>query len=207
MGLLDTLKGLLGFEGQVKIGEVTVDASVAEGHTLEGDVTEHPVEKDSDISDNYRVRPRTVQIEGVISDTPLSTGFPGETLVNSIGSALSGASPSKTAWDQIQDYFDNAQVIDISTSLQSYPNMVLTNFSVARDAKNGQNLRFSCTAKRLRVVQIATVDALKTPETTTGTGGSKSKGAKGATDSPASGEKSKSILAKGLDAGKGFFGL
>lgn len=53
------------------IGSVHCDACVSEIHSETGEATEHPVEKGSNISDHYRANPRTVRIEGFITNTPI----------------------------------------------------------------------------------------------------------------------------------------
>jgi hypothetical protein len=58
-------------DGWARIGAIAIDAVVREVHKFAGEVTEHPVEEGADISDHYRPAPRGVQLEGVISDTPL----------------------------------------------------------------------------------------------------------------------------------------
>jgi hypothetical protein len=61
--------------GFYTIGSVAVDAVLREVHHLAGEATTHPVESGSDISDHYRPAPRAVELEGVITDTPI--GIPG----------------------------------------------------------------------------------------------------------------------------------
>lgn len=55
----------------VMIGDVWVDVTIREGHGISAEVTEHPVELGSDVTDHIRPTPRSVQIEGVVSNTPI----------------------------------------------------------------------------------------------------------------------------------------
>jgi hypothetical protein len=57
------------------IGAIAIDAVTREVHRLAGEVTTHPVEQGSDISDHYRPAPRAIELEGIITDTPI--GVPG----------------------------------------------------------------------------------------------------------------------------------
>lgn len=50
---------------------VTFDTVESEEHTLPNEVTEFPVEDGPDVTDNIRVKPRTLHVSGYISDTPL----------------------------------------------------------------------------------------------------------------------------------------
>jgi len=53
------------------IGTIWIDVSISEKHSLGADVTEHPVEDGSNISDNVRPQPRSVQIEGLVTNHPI----------------------------------------------------------------------------------------------------------------------------------------
>lgn len=50
---------------------VEFDTHESEDHTLPNEVTEFPVEQGPDVTDNVRVKPRTLAVKGYISDSPL----------------------------------------------------------------------------------------------------------------------------------------
>lgn len=58
-------------DGFYKIDTIAIDAVTREVHRLAGEVTEHPVEDGSNLADHYRPAPRAIELEGVITDTPL----------------------------------------------------------------------------------------------------------------------------------------
>lgn len=62
-------------DGWHRIGTIAIDCVVREVHRLAGEVTTHPVEDGSDMVDHYRPAPRAVQLEGIVTDTPI--GLPG----------------------------------------------------------------------------------------------------------------------------------
>lgn len=201
------LQELLGFSGQTKIGEVTLDASFSQAHGLEADVTDHPVEDGSDISDNHRAKPKIVQIVGQVSDSPIQTGFPLQTAISSVGSLIAGDDPVQAAWDTFNRYFDDSELITISTSLREYQKCMIVSLSVPRDAKTGKVLRFTLNVKQIRVVTTASTTLIPVADTTTGKKGEegkkKSRGNKQAKD--ASDQQSQSFAAKALDKGASFF--
>ncbi len=199
------VESLIGKAPIVKIGEVSVAASINEDHNIEASVTEHPVEAGSDITDHYRTNPRTLQIEALVTNTPIATGYPGQTAINSLTSLITGDDPVLNSWAEIESYFDTEKIITIETSLKLYTSMVLTRFAVNRNAGNGQNLRFSCSARQIKIVTTEETEAIEEPQTTTTEKDTppKPKGAK--PPKPASPEQTKSALAKLLDAGTGFF--
>lgn len=203
MGFVESLVGKAPI---VKIGEVAVAASISESHNLEAEITEHPIESGSDITDHYRPSPKTIQIEALVTNTPINTGFPGQTAVNSLTSLLNGDDPVLNAWGLIKSYFEDGVIINIETSLELYSSMVLTSFSVTRDAANGQNLMFSCSARKIKVITTEEAAAIEVPETSTA--GKNKKPPKSKGDKPpkaANPEQNQSAAAKLLDKGLGFF--
>jgi len=207
------LETLLGFSGQLTIGDLTCDASVSEVHNTEADVTEHPVETGSDISEHYRKRPRMVSIDGIVTATPLETSFPGATAVSAVKSAISGDDPVASARDLLNSYFDDAKLITIATSFNTYDNVALLSLKVTRGSRTGQAMHFSCTAKQLRIVDTRNASALAIPgtageaATTTAAKGQGAANAGKKGTKTASGAQSKSALAKIVDGGKSLFGV
>lgn len=155
---------LVGRAARVQIGQVTVDACLTENHGLEAALTEHPVEDGSTISDHYKIAPRAVTIEAIVSGTPIETGFPGATAIASISALANGDDPVMMAWNEIESYFTGAALVDIATKYKTYKKMMLQSFGVVRDAPNGQSLRFTCTARELKIVQVSTVAAIQIAE-------------------------------------------
>ncbi len=191
------VEDLIGHAARVSVGEsggdpIVVDCSVRETHSIDGQVSDHPVETGIDIVDHYRVLPRKVQLEAIISDTPLTTGFPGATLVNSVIGLVEGdKSPSLNAWEEFQRFFDEAVVVDVNTSLKKYTNMVLTSFAVTRDAATGQVLAFTLAAREIRFVSTAFGEAIELPSKSLGGLGDKEKSAGKRTNDGANGAQKK----------------
>lgn len=52
------------------IGTIWIDVSISEKHQLSAEVSDHPVEDGSNISDNVRPQPRVVQIDGLVTNHP-----------------------------------------------------------------------------------------------------------------------------------------
>lgn len=52
------------------IGTIWIDVSLSEQHSLSADVTEHPVEAGTNIVDNIRPKPRSIRIEGLVTNHP-----------------------------------------------------------------------------------------------------------------------------------------
>lgn len=165
---------ILGGAQRLSIGEkggdpIVVDASVREVHVVAGEVSDHPVEKGIDIVDHYRVLPRSLEIEAIVTNTPIVTGLPGASLVNSAVGLISGdTDPASNAWNELQRFFDEAVVLEISTSLKTYRNMVLTDLAVSRSSKESQALFFTASAREIRFVDTEFGTAIKAPSSPLG---------------------------------------
>jgi hypothetical protein len=53
------------------IGTIWIDVSLSETHQLSAQVTEHPVEDGVNITDHIRPQPRSIQIEGIVTNHPI----------------------------------------------------------------------------------------------------------------------------------------
>lgn len=165
MAILGTAK-----QSVCTIGDVQCDAEIRTAHGKAGTLTEHPVESGAPVTDHYRVDPDEVEIEGLVSDSPLSdVPFPGFGTVTSIASALEGGdqTPSQIARDALIAYFDDAEIITITTRLRTYDQMVLTSLRYDDTAQNGNVLRFTVRARKIRLTDTATGQAITIPKTPT----------------------------------------
>jgi len=52
------------------IGSIWIDVSISEKHTISAEISQHPVERGTDIVDNIRPLPREVQIQGFVTNYP-----------------------------------------------------------------------------------------------------------------------------------------
>jgi hypothetical protein len=123
----------------VELGSLTLDASLSESHQKDAEVTEHPVELGADISDHFRPKQDQLQIEGVVSNTPLR------------GTADSAR--AQTAYETLVRLRKTGQMLTVVTPLESYENMALISLVVPRDPKLGEVLKFTASLKQVTIVQ------------------------------------------------------
>ncbi len=175
MAFIDDIKDFVLGADRLSIGEtggepIMLDASVREVHSVSGEVSDHPVESGIDIVDHYRVLPRQVEIEGIVTNTPIVGGIiPGATLVNSVVGLVQGDDdPASNAWNELQRFFDEAVVLTITSSLKTYTNMVLTNLDVTRNSRQANALFFTASARQVRFVTTETGTALGAAASTVG---------------------------------------
>lgn len=55
----------------LQIDGIWIDCSVRETHSLQASVTKHNVEDGADVTDHVRTQPDALQLEGIVSNTPL----------------------------------------------------------------------------------------------------------------------------------------
>jgi hypothetical protein len=149
-----------------------LDACLSQSHKYANHVTAYPVESGLDISDHIRQDPETFSIEGIITNSPVSflpllTSF--ATIVNG------GKDRVMTAYEallliagrklvkvpDIKGEFirttieSKPLIVDISTNLRVFNDMIIENLTFDFDAKTGDALPFKAEAKRIRKVTTA----------------------------------------------------
>jgi hypothetical protein len=127
----------------ITIDGYQIDASLTETHDREADVTSYPVEQGVDVADNVRALPIEIEIEGIVSDSP-------------IGSVAQNrdpnSTPSKDALAKLDAIWEAREPITIATSLKRYANMVMTSLSIPRDKDSGRALKFKAHFKQVIIV-------------------------------------------------------
>ncbi len=148
---------------RAKIGNVTITCSVHESHMYSAQVTDHPMEVGSDVSDHRVVDPFILTLDGVISDATtdvlqdlLGSIKPG----SSVNAAAASRIPVEVAYQRFLDMFKAASVLTVVTSLASYERMVFTRFGVTRDKDTNTVLSFSAELKQVTFVKSQTITAL-----------------------------------------------
>ena len=113
---------------QSNIGGVVLDATLTEDHEYNSRVTNYPVEDGRIISDHIINEPETVQITGVVTDTPLAI--------------LSSFNRSINAFNRLIQIHTNRERVTVVTGIKVYTNMVMTSLQVPRNVQTGQSLTF-----------------------------------------------------------------
>ncbi len=154
---------------QTQMTLITVDVCISETHSIEAPPTKFPIENGKNITDDFLVEPPTLEISGMISDTPLNpvaslvtsalstflppTGIIAGAAAFSLFSILQKAnSPSIQAFQQFLGILTSKTPIDIFTTLTTYKQMWMSSFRVERSAQYGNCLMF-----RAHFVQVILV--------------------------------------------------
>lgn len=154
----------------VRIGRFVLDVTLSEDHTFEADVTDYPVESGGSVSDNIRPRPMKITIEGVISDTPLTSnttnrpaaftepkGYTVDAVSGGTNAETSGEFevkflPSEEAFAYLQQIWESRDTVTVQTSLGTWENMAMESFSVPRSKETTGGLKFTAQFKQIQKV-------------------------------------------------------
>lgn len=181
---------------------VYVDATIQETHTLAATTTDFPVEGSFDGTDSVQPKPRQYAMQGVFTNTPIST--------TARESAPGVAGPAEEAAAQMRDFLLKGRLLTIATEHQRYENFVMLEFTVPRSAEIGEALRFSATFKEIRIVQSQSVrlralDKKPVPKDPKKATEGTDKQPKQTAEEAGPKEK-KTLLLKAAEAGKAFLG-
>lgn len=160
-----------------------LDASIREVHNLKSRSTNFPVEDGSVIGDHIIKQPEQFQINGVVTDTPITllgtaignvSGLVGDQIDNPAGALItgglgiggsylsneligSGKKRSVEAYQVLKAMRDKGILLSIQNNLTVYTSMVLENFSCTQTARNSKSLTFTGMFKRINIVESQTV--------------------------------------------------
>ena len=128
---------------------LTIDATIGEGHKREAEVTSHPVEVGSDVTDNIRPKPRSLSLSGIISTAP--TTWPGRsTILNpddlGEGQLTPGSGPdvgrALAAYRLLEDAFEGGYLLTVQTGLDRYQNLAIKSVEFPKEPGTGRDLHF-----------------------------------------------------------------
>jgi len=141
-----------------RLGELLIDAVIKETHELRAQISEHPTEAVESFCDHVQTMPAQLQIEGIISNTPMT--LIGLTALSSLANYLTDRSNdlAEAAFKKLEDVFSKREPITIATTLKEYPHMVLESLTVERGGGTSQSLHFKASAKQIRQVNQKLVD-------------------------------------------------
>ena len=139
---------------QATVGVVTLDASLSENHSKSNEVTMHPVEDGSDVTDHIRVMPETLEISGIVSNHPIAflgpLAAPNPVTTNNASiSDRVGA-----AYEALRLQMDRGETVDVVTSLRKYSDMAITKMDVTRDATTGNSLAVNMSLQQIFKAKI-----------------------------------------------------
>jgi hypothetical protein len=135
------------------IGGFVIDAMPKEHYSFKNTATSIPVEDGSTITDHVIEETPEIQITGFIGKAefvvfePSATGVP---------SADDPKGRIKSAYFELLRLKSARQPVDLVTGLDTYPNMVITEFIIDREAQTGADLPFEMSLKQIKIIKSET---------------------------------------------------
>lgn len=163
-----------------KIGNLSLDATLSESHDYENEVSQFPVESGEDITDNIRITPDRITIEGLISNTPITAGATDiEDIIERNGNITTAKRVSRDGTpvrvESAQDILlrisgrkingadETPELVTVVTGLRSYTGMAMESLVIKRNGSTGQALPFTAQLLKVQIVQTETIKLPNAP--------------------------------------------
>lgn len=167
------------------------DATIEEVHSDDLEITDHPVEQGTAISDHAFKRPSELIVTAGWSDSPNNSGLANQIVgaaanaspalqaiigaTRTIGGIVDmlasrgSVSPSQAAYDQLQGIQNNRILFAIFTGKRIYRNMLIKSLATTTDAKTENSLIIRIGCRQILMAQTQTVtvpdsSSMKNPE-------------------------------------------
>jgi hypothetical protein len=196
---LDMLFRMLGTPtSKTQIGAITLDAAITDTHEFSAEVTNHPLETGSSITDHVFLNPDRLTIEGEVTNSPVQI-FGGI-----LSGGFSGLSDRRVeAFEELIALNKARAPITVVTGLAVYKNMVLNNLKVPRDTNTGQRLLFTAEFQRVTFVETKNVEISQDKTSKPDQAASKQDAGSQTTKDATTTQTNKSLAVRGIDAIKG----
>ncbi len=150
------------------IDVVEFDATLTEDHSMSARLTDHPVETGTQITDHYRLMPKSITVNGIVSNNNLPglLPVPGAAAVAGIISSIDSRitqGRANAAYDKIEKSMKKGELLNVLTTLKEYKNMLITSVSVRRDSNNGNVLNSVITLREVKLAIVKTLGETSSP--------------------------------------------
>lgn len=129
---------------QYGIGTIKFDLIMSEDHNFESEVTSHPVEDGSVISDHIQNRLENGTVTGIISNFS----------INTLGLASNRA---QDAFEALVALWKEKTLVTIVTVLRVYEDVAITSAPVARDSDSGESITIQVSFRKVNTVKLQEV--------------------------------------------------
>lgn len=137
------------------LAEITFDLVLEESHSLQSEISTHPLENGAVIADHVRNKLREGKFTAMVSNYSLasSVGFLSE-------------NRAADAWEQMKTLWETREPVTITTVLEVYDNVIITEISTERTGDSGESLSFQISFSQIRQVSLSqvTIEAATNPQ-------------------------------------------
>jgi hypothetical protein len=139
---------------------VTFDSVISEAHEFEIAIVDDPVETGVSLSDHAYAKPRELQMEVAVSDTPLlrdDAGTPSARLATTwVNGGSSTTRRSVVAWEYIVRKAGEFAIFDVQTGLELYRNIMFKKGSARTEKDTAGCLRATIGLKQVTFASTRT---------------------------------------------------
>lgn len=129
---------------------VEFDVSENETHESTAKATSHPVESGAEISDHIQQDPDTLDLQVVVSNTPI---------LSEIEASVLTPNRAEDAYNVLRNIKETGRLVTVFTTLREYTNMAIVRISVTRNAPKGDVAAMSLRLQHIRTATSETIDA------------------------------------------------
>jgi len=138
---------------------IPFDLLVNEGHSLETELSEHPVDSAGTLAVHIHNRLRQGTMDVLISNWSVNEAGKMDYYADDPEKTIKAASPQETnrakdTFEQLKEVWANKEVVDIVMSLDVYKSVVLTNIQARRSRESGEAQGFQITFKEVKLVTL-----------------------------------------------------
>ncbi len=124
------------------------DLVISKGASYPGEVAEHPVDADADITDHIRNKPLELTLECVVSDTPTGEVATHPTRTGVGENALHG----EAAFDKLLEIRGRKRPVTVETAKRSYDNMGLLMLERQETVESTGGAMFTVTFRQMNIL-------------------------------------------------------
>jgi len=154
-----------------EFGGIEMDAILVEQYQMSSVTTDHPVDRQADVTDHIIRQPKGYAIQGIVTDTPMGLLAALEQLGNTASAAINfvrenlldespsvaPVSRSNAAFQALTALWEDGIVFDVQTGMGLYPDMAILDIQVLVDQTTAGHLNFTARLKHMRRVPVMLV--------------------------------------------------
>jgi hypothetical protein len=160
---------------------IAVQVTLNENYDFNAEISDNPVERGIDVTDNINIRPLEISLTMKQSDTPIDienvlrgaaltgSGLLGNTIgggVGQVGTAgLAGLlmdqanqSLARTCYNHFRTLFESKALLTIQTGLDLFENMAIQSIQFTRGPSTGRSIDFTVRLRQIRFVSALVLD-------------------------------------------------
>ncbi len=137
----------------IRIDGYLTDGCLSEEEQLESQITDFPTESGAVKSDHINNLPITLEVEFVVSDTPIG---------DAASARDAGVVPTNEARAFLTTLWEARRPFNVEVGGRAYPDMVFTSLRFPRDSQTGDALRATASLRRFEVVEVRRVSVALT---------------------------------------------